>query len=206
MEYNSPSVGRVERPPVAARSSDFGDALRLQRQSRPRTQSWTIWPVSSCPGRRSPIGAITHDHGSGFDIHVLQGARDKSCALLQSDEARQSAKDPNRRPPTAGLCRRCSRVAPFDGGLDWCTTCPRRNAVMIRSALLPRCPEAYGGSLMAKFPLGDFRRFIGTRYERWILPVLPAGAVLKPRQDGTTIDPAISARSPANSSSATAPG
>jgi len=32
---------------------------------------------------------------------------------------------------------------------------------MIRSALLPRCPEAYGGSLMAKFPLGDFRRFIG---------------------------------------------
>jgi hypothetical protein len=40
---------------------------------------------------------------------------------------------------------------------------------------------------MVKFPLGDFRRFIGTRYERWILPVLPAGATLKPRQDGTTI-------------------
>src|ERR1700730_4433132 len=42
----------------------------------------------------------------------------------------------------------------------------------------------------AEGPLGDFTRFIGTSYEPWILPVLPAGATLKPRGDGTTIDPA----------------
>jgi hypothetical protein len=35
----------------------------------------------------------------------------------------------------------------------------------------------------------DFTRYIGTSYERFILPVLPFGAVLKMRMDGTTLDP-----------------
>jgi hypothetical protein len=37
-------------------------------------------------------------------------------------------------------------------------------------------------------PLGDFTRFIETYYEGHILPILPVGAKLLPRDDGTTLD------------------
>jgi hypothetical protein len=45
-------------------------------------------------------------------------------------------------------------------------------------------------------PPGDFTRFIGTPYERFILPIIPAGAKLKPREDGNTVDPEKLGRMP----------
>ena len=43
---------------------------------------------------------------------------------------------------------------------------------------------------MAKKDPTDFTSYIGTCFERWILPVLPYAARLEVRENGTTIDPA----------------